>query len=206
MSEEVVQQTAVGVARKSESIAALAAALAKAQGAMRPASKDKANPYFKSKYADMASVWDACRGPLATNGLAVIQCVNSDGTKVEIVTTLAHSSGEWITSVLTLTPGKADVQSLGSTITYGRRFALSAIVGVTSEDDDGNAAAARTTPSISEPENKFGVCPDGYGDFSGHPWEQFDVEQLGMALEAPDLDVNYKDVIRAVLAQKKVAA
>ncbi len=90
-------------AMKSNTIAKLACALAKAQGAMKPAVKDAKNPFFKSSYADLASVWEAARGPLSSNGLAVIQTLEQDLTnKVTVVTLLAHESGEWIQSKLSM--------------------------------------------------------------------------------------------------------
>lgn len=129
---------------QSESIAALAAALAKAQGEIKGAAKDTANPFFKSKYADLASVWEACRAELTKNGLSVIQTTDDGGNGITVVTTLAHSSGEWIRGRLTMRPVKDDPQGVGSAITYARRYALAAIVGVAPEDDDGNAASGRS--------------------------------------------------------------
>lgn len=128
----------------SENIGNLAAALAKAQGAMKGATRDSSNPYFKSKYADLASVWEACREALTANELAIMQTnKQTDGLTVVIETTLAHSSGEWMTSDLTMVPTKADPQGIGSCITYARRYALAAMVGVAPEDDDGNAASGK---------------------------------------------------------------
>ena len=129
----------------SPTIAALAAALVKAQSAMGGAKKDSTNPHFKTAYADLASVWDACRAPLANAGLSVVQLVSSDATHAIIETILAHSSGEWVSSLLAVPLTKADAQGLGSAITYGRRYALAAIVGVCPADDDGEAAVARPT-------------------------------------------------------------
>jgi hypothetical protein len=129
---------------KSESIAGLAAALAKAQGAMKGAVKDSANPFFKSKYADLASVVEAIRAAFSANGLSYIQTVEpSDKDEVRVETTLLHASGEWIScGVLALPVSKADAQGYGSALTYARRYSLSAAVGVAPEDDDGNAAVA----------------------------------------------------------------
>lgn len=122
----------------------LFAALAKAQGKIKGATKDVANPFFKSKYADLASVWDACRDALSENGLSVIQATEAgNADTVTVYTTLGHSSGQYITSGLTMKPVKADPQGIGSTITYARRYALAAMVGVAPEDDDGNAATGR---------------------------------------------------------------
>jgi len=130
---------------KSESIAGLAAALAKAQGAMKGAVKDSANPFFKSKYADLASVVEAIRAAFSANGLSYIQTVEpSEKDEVRVETTLLHSSGEWIScGVLALPVAKVDAQGYGSALTYCRRYSLSAAAGVSTElDDDGNAASA----------------------------------------------------------------
>ena len=131
---------------QSESIAELSAALAKAQGIMEGASKDSANPFFKSKYADLASVWDACRKPLSDNGLSVVQTTEFMPEHPDIVcieTILCHTSGEWIKGRLALKPVKSDPQSVGSCITYLRRYSLQSIVGIAPEDDDGNAASGK---------------------------------------------------------------
>ncbi len=141
----------------SPTIAALAAALVKAQSAMGGAKKDSTNPHFKTAYADLASVWDACRAPLANAGLSVVQLVSSDATQgiphcghAIIETILAHSSGEWVSSTLAVPLTKSDAQGLGSAITYGRRYALAAIVGVCPADDDGEAAVARPTQRTAQ--------------------------------------------------------
>jgi hypothetical protein len=122
---------------RSPTIAKLVSALSKVQGEMKAAKKDSENPFFKSHYADLASIWDACRAPLAKNELAVLQYVDAG----DLVTMLAHSSGEFVNGRIAITTKKdGDVQSLGSAITYLRRYALAAMVGVVTEDDDGNAA------------------------------------------------------------------
>lgn len=130
---------------KSESIAELAKALAKAQGEMEAAKKDSANPFFNSHYADLASVRDAIREPFAKNGLAVAQIpasVATDGT-VRLSTMLMHASGEWIAGDLTMKASKNDPQAIGSCLTYARRYALSAMAGVATEDDDAEGATGR---------------------------------------------------------------
>lgn len=128
---------------KSDSIKELAAALAKAQGEIKGAAKDSANPYFKSRYADLASVWDACREPLAKNGLAVSQFPSADGPHVTVETVLMHESGEWMSRELTVTAKEDSPQAIGSAVTYARRYSLAAVVGVAPEDDDGEAAEGR---------------------------------------------------------------
>src|SRR6202795_3981153 len=128
----------------SETINELATALSKAQGEITGALKDSANPFFKSKYADLASCWDACRSALSKNGLAVIQSPETEGTGTFLVTTLMHSSGQWMRSSLIVQPKDETPQAMGSAITYARRYALCAAVGVAQVDDDGNAASGRS--------------------------------------------------------------
>jgi hypothetical protein len=128
---------------QSAEIGALAEALAKAQGKITGALKDSANPFFKSKYADLASVWDACREQLAANGLAVVQVNGNEAERVTVTTTLIHSSGQWMRGSCSAKPAKDDAQGIGSVITYLRRYGLAAIVGVAQVDDDGEAAVGR---------------------------------------------------------------
>lgn len=137
---------------ESQQLNELATALSKAQSRIRAAVKDAENPHFRSSYADLASVWDACREALTTNGLAVTQCLM--GVKeVCLVTTLLHASGQFVRSVYPVNPVKPDPQGYGSAITYARRYALAAIVGVApDDDDDGNAAGgSRPQAKASQP-------------------------------------------------------
>ncbi len=139
---------------KSEAINELATALAKAQGELKSALKDSSNPFFHSNYADLASVWDACRKPLSENGLSIIQTLDKTETGTMLETTLLHASGQFITSTLKITPKDETSQAIGSAITYARRYALSAMVGVCAdEDDDGEAAMGRTKvkPAAQQP-------------------------------------------------------
>jgi hypothetical protein len=132
--------------QQSESIDELATALARAQGEITGALKDSANPFFKSKYSDLASCWDACRSALSKNGLAVSQFPETDGADSFLVTTLLHNSGQWMSSRLVLKSKDDTSQAMGSAITYARRYALCAVVGVAQIDDDGNAASGRHEP------------------------------------------------------------
>jgi len=126
----------------SEQMNELAAALAKAQGQIQAASRDNENPHFRSRYADLASVWNACRVALSLNGLAVVQGPALADRGVSVTTRLLHSSGQWAESTLILPMDKATAQGAGSAITYARRYALAAMVGVApDDDDDGNAAS-----------------------------------------------------------------
>lgn len=142
---------------QSECINELATALSKAQGEMQAAIKDSINPFFKSKYADLGSVWDAARPVLTKNGLCIMQTTDMVGEKVVMVTTLAHTSGQWMKSFLPLNPSKNDSQGMGAAITYLRRYSLSALVGVVcDDDDDGETAVGRgkskTLPPIHKKE------------------------------------------------------
>lgn len=128
----------------SPTLGSLAAALAKAQAQVQAASKDRTNPAFKSKYADLASVWDACREAITSNGLAIVQLAEDHEVgRVALRTILLHASGEFIQTVVSAPLGKNDAQAVGSALTYLRRYSLSAMVGVAPDDDDGNAATGR---------------------------------------------------------------
>lgn len=126
--------------RKSENINELAAALAKAQGAMKPAQFNKINPHFKSRFADLNSCMEACKQPLAENGLCIMQLPEQIEGKDVLVTMLAHSSGQWITSEYPLLAARMDSQGFGSAMTYAKRYSLCALLGIVAdEDDDGEA-------------------------------------------------------------------
>lgn len=129
----------------SSEIAELAAALAKAQGAMESATKGNVNPHFKSKYADLASVRDAMREPFAVNGLSVVQGLRTVQGGIEVETVLFHASGQSIRETLMVPTPRFDAQGLGSAATYGRRYALMSMIGLASEDDDGNAVSGGNT-------------------------------------------------------------
>lgn len=127
----------------SEQINDLAAALAKAQAALKPALKDATNPHFKSRYADLSAVWEACRAPLSTNGLSVVQMpTDSTEGRVALTTVLMHTSGQYIGTTVSTRLQQDSAQGVGSALTYLRRYALAALVGIVAdEDDDGNAAS-----------------------------------------------------------------
>jgi len=139
---------------KSESINELSKALSITQGQIEGASKDSNNPFFKSKYADLRAVWDACREPLSKNNLAVIQTVRKINNDLFLVSTLTHSSGQWIESYYPIITQKIDPQSLGSCVTYARRYSLAALIGVYQEDDDGEKAMVRPQAQAPKIESK----------------------------------------------------
>jgi ERF superfamily len=129
--------------QSSDAIDQLATALSLAQGQMRGAIKDSTNPFFHSKYADLASCWDACRLALSENGLSVVQCPMTEDGATYLTTTLLHSSGQWMRSRLIVQCKDDSPQAMGSGLTYARRYALAAMVGISQTDDDGNAASGR---------------------------------------------------------------
>jgi len=145
----------------SESIANLTLALSIVQGKMSHAIKDSSNPFFKSKYADLESVWDVCRSLLSENGLAVMQFPgdinfvqlekeNGDiniATKMSLTTIISHKSGEFMSQEMSVPVTKPDAQGAGSALTYMRRYALAAVVGVVQADDDANAAVVSKSSS-----------------------------------------------------------
>lgn len=134
--------------KTSESIANLAMALSLAQGEITSAKKKSANPFFKSKYADLADITDSIRDPLAKNNLCFTQVVHLANfeTKEHVLTTiLMHKSGEYISGTAPIICAKPnDPQAFGSAITYIKRYSLQAMIGIAAdEDDDGNAATIK---------------------------------------------------------------
>jgi hypothetical protein len=120
----------------------IAAALVKAQRAFGPALKDKNNPAFRSKYADLGACIDAVQDALNSNGIALLQQTREDATGVTVETVLLHESGEsWASGPLHVPAAKQDPQGYGSALTYARRYSLMAACGIAPEDDDGNAAS-----------------------------------------------------------------
>lgn len=207
---------------KSEQINELAAALAKAQGQLEGAKKSSSNPFFKSKYADLAECWNTCREALTANGISVIQMpeeINETG-RLNITTMLAHSSGQYISSTLTMTVTKLDPQAIGSAITYGRRYALAAMVGLAQEDDDGEKAMARPNEkkSVESPVNITSVSENGVVRFINgvqcqiqdknsdwHDVESLKIEVLEKLLDE-DKYANAHEAIRATINAKAVDA
>ena len=142
----------------SENIGAITAALAKAQGAMGAALIDgSANVKLKSggsygyTYASLTSVWNAIRKPLSDNGLAVIQRIDDENGVMFLYTILSHESGEYITSRLAVGSVGRPAQETGSALTYARRYALSALVGVVTDEDDDGAEATKQQRERQQP-------------------------------------------------------
>lgn len=182
---------------KSEQINELALALNKAQKEIESAKKTSDNPFFHSKYADLASVYEACKEALNKNGLSVIQTLGYDEKHSYLMTTLVHSSGQWIAGKMVLLNNKGDMQGLGSAVTYARRYSLAAMVGVAQEDDDANEASQpkpninniagdikstvekiSTVEKTSKPSGNFGKSIIKFGKYSKRTLESLNDSEL----------------------------
>ncbi len=159
---------------QSENINELIGALAKAQGEMNGALKDANNPHYNSKYADLGSIWNACRTPLSKNELAVIQTTSMYDGQLMLVTTLGHSSGQWMRGVLPIKYNESAteinkygkeikvnaLQKLGSCLTYLKRYALGAIIGVAPEEDDDGNEGGKVFNNAPEPKRAEVISKD----------------------------------------------
>jgi len=146
---------------KSETIGNLTLALSKVQAQLRPAKENSKNPFFKSNYADLGSVWDSVRALLSENELSIIQMPTDVGG---LTTILSHSSGEYLSSTMYI-PSKEDAHGVGSAISYARRYALASFVGVVTGDDDGNGAVkghASPSAKATTPKSKPKLSTEQY--------------------------------------------
>jgi len=144
----------------------IAAALAKAQGEMGAAIKDKVADVrsekgaYKYGYATLAAVLEACRAPLSKAGLAVFQTLGSGERSMVLTTTLVHTSGQWVASELPVEPTQRTPQAMGSAITYARRYTLSTLVGVAPDDDDGAEASQPAAITREREQPSAAPAPD----------------------------------------------
>lgn len=126
----------------SEKIDQIMPAFLKARGQFKAAVKDAKNPHFKSSYVTLDGVFAAITEALLAEGIAPVQQTAIEDGRIVLHSRLYHISGQWIGSTYPVHPVKADPQGEGSALTYARRYALMALVGIAPEDDDGNAATA----------------------------------------------------------------
>ena len=146
---------------KSESIASLGKALAKAQGEVKNASKASVNTHYKSKYADLAEALNTVRPVFASCGLSFVQMPSFLDGVVSVETMLVHESGEWISETASSPITKQDAQGVGSAITYLRRYSLAAFAGIAQEDDDANASVGKAQPKqAAAPLNEAVITPE----------------------------------------------
>jgi ERF superfamily len=151
---------------RSESLNELGKALALTQMEMEAAGKDSSNPHFKSKFASLESIVACSRPYLSKNGLCVIQRVLSEEGGSFLCTMILHTSGQWIESKAELKPVKSDPQAMGSAITYMRRYCYSSMVGIISEDDDGEKACHRPMETVFIDDEQIKVLRSKLGDDS----------------------------------------
>lgn len=140
---------------QSETIGKLAEAMAKAQSEYLPLIKNCVNPYFKSEYADLSACIDATKPALKNNNLAIIQATKIIDGHNALETKLIHSSGEWISGEYLLSPVKNDPQSLGSSMTYARRYTLCGILNISADPDDDANVAQGIIQQKSAPQKQY---------------------------------------------------
>ncbi len=164
--------------QQSPSLAKLLPALIRARGEFPALVKDSQNPHFKSMYADLAAVLDACDKPLGKHDLAILQVPVWDGGALILQTTLCHTSGEWIRATYPVASDVTRPQVTGAGMTYARRYCYMAVAGIAPEDDDGNSAsghgqnghAARPAP----PPREMTIAEQNRASHKyrrGGPWE-----------------------------------
>jgi len=164
--------------KTSTEINEISKAMSMAQGEMKPASKSTVNPFFKSKYSTLAQIWDAAREPMTKNNLTILQNVSTCEQGISVSTRICHASGQWIEfGPLEIPLNKRDAQSVGSATSYGKRYSLSAAIGVVSEEEDDDAESAmgrkeekkkeeKQKPSISDQDTKKFVSKDQIKEFN----------------------------------------
>lgn len=138
----------------SDIITTIMPAFIKAQANFDKARKTATNPHFKSKYVALDGVIDAVADALRAEGIAIMQMTDIEDGRTVLNSRLIHESGEWLGSRYPVHPVKADPQGEGSALTYARRYALMALVGIAPEDDDGNAAVKATEKTAAEDKGK----------------------------------------------------
>lgn len=167
MDRDSIAEDAEEAVITSEQINKIAAAGAKAQLELQPAIKDAVNPAFRSKYADFAAIREAAR-VYAKHGIAAWQEVTRTDGGVSVLTRLTHASGQWMElGPLTVPVAKPDAHGVGSATTYAKRYALSAALGISADDDDDGNAASQPNGASAKPEAKpaTGPEPAGFDDW-----------------------------------------
>jgi len=181
-------------------------ALCKAQAKFKPAIKDKENPFFKKNYADLNSVWLACKDELAANDLFVSQIITSNEGKNSIKTRVYHKSGGYIESELDIISKNAnDPQSLGSGITYMRRYSLAAILGIIVDDDDGEEAMARNKPEAkAQPKEDTSKIKNEYRNLLMNSEHVFSKDDIKKFADSPGWTMqNYVTALNHIKKLKK---
>ena len=185
---------------QSTTIGALAGALAAAAPGLRDARKDRGNTHLRSKYATLEAILEAVREPLAAVGVAVTQGASADGARVTVTTQLSHTSGEWMRTSLTLpipeNKALTAVQAMGSTITYGRRYTLSALCGLGAEErDDDDGEAERAPPRRGRDE-----LPDERVQRQAAHHPSWDTAASGVFMRLKELGLSYEEANARITA------
>ena len=204
----LLKPTTMESQERSTTLAELTKALIKVQRSVNGAKPNKSNPHLKNKYADLASVWDTCRELLAENGLAVMHTFKESPSAetVTCVATLLHESGEFMTSSLTMKPGKTTPQEMGSAITYARRYTLAALVGIVVDDDDDANAASRPAKVSSDPlKDKKDLIRQTLKVYKGDDKQDIINECAAMEQQS-GWTVKYADAIIAKLTKEPLTA
>ncbi|MDQ3040042.1 MAG: ERF family protein [Pseudomonadota bacterium] len=190
----------------SDSITAIMPAFIKAQGSFDKALKKATNPHFKSKYVALDGVIDAVAPALRAEGIAIMQMTDVEDGRIVLVSRLIHESGEWLGSRYPVHPVKSDPQGEGSALTYARRYALMALVGIAPEDDDGNAAVKAVAKASEAEQAKaadFMAAINGAGD-------DLELQRVGKELAGAKLSAEVltglRDLYSARHAALKIAA
>ena len=204
--------------RHSESIKEIAAALAAFQSEVKDPSRNGENPHFKSKYVQLDGLLAAVRPILANHGLSLMQSTGGDGVNISVSTLIMHTSGEWIeTEPLVLKAQQATPQGAGSACTYGRRFSLSAALGVAwDDDDDGNEAStpkaapkkvkekaniADALKKIAERAKKQGLSTDDMREIMKRQYGKETSKELTES-EIADLAAHFIDYAKELIADE----
>lgn len=193
---------------RSQDLKELAAALAKAQGAFKPAAMTGKNPHFKSRFATLADIWDAVKGPLAANGLSVVQgAAEQDEAGFNVRTMVLHASGQFISAEVRMPlGGNATAQSVGSALSYGRRYGLAALLGIVAdEDDDGDAATESVKQSPPRASSGGGNRRMPFGKTKGKLLSELTDAELESAVqwcsENDDKRTKFADLIADMLTE-----
>lgn len=190
----------------------IAPALVKARKAMPAVVKDATNPQFGSRYASLGAIMDAAIPVLNAHGMTVVQGGGpaSDDAASEVVTRILHESGQWIEASVRMPLAKANPQGAGSSITYGKRFGLAAVLGLVADDDDDGHAASTTKPEPKAESRRSDPPPTPSP--SGEPacpscgGKMWDNREGKKNPKAPDFKCRDKQCDGVIWPRKKVAA
>ncbi|MFD1357637.1 ERF family protein [Fictibacillus halophilus] len=195
---------------KSESIVEVAKALVEFNKEMTRIGKDGINPHFKNQYTTLDTMLDTVRPILAKHGLSILQMPSGDGQTIEIRTMILHTSGEYIESpVMTMRPTKTDPQSLGSALTYAKRYSLASVLGISTGemDDEGNAASVTQSQTYTTVYHKPSYNKATDNQVSKIKWDMKNAAQMyGTSVEKLETELYTKYKIKDITELDKSTA